>query len=174
MKSFKSRNLYQFSGKNIVLISRRQLLPNGLWKKVEMVSHPGAVCIAPFLNSGKIVLIRQYRPAPATYLYELPAGTLDENEDPLTCARRELKEETGYTAKYWTKKGKIFPLPAYSDEQIIIYKATGLKLEEDQREEDEIIETMPVTLGEVRRLFSRGKIIDAKTICALAFCGVFS
>jgi len=173
MKTFKSRKLYQFTGKNIALISRRQLLPNGLWKKVEMVAHPGAVCIAPFLNSGKIVLIRQYRPAPAAYLYELPAGTLDEREGPLTCARRELREETGYTAKYWTKKGRIFPLPAYSDEEIIIYKATGLRLEQGQREEDEIIETRPMTVAQVRRLFSRGKIIDSKTICALAFCGVF-
>ena len=163
---------YQFTGKNIALISRRQFLPNGDWKNVEMISHPGAVCIVPFLDPNRIVLMRQYRPVLKTYIYELPAGTVDEKENLLVCARRELREETGYIAKRWKRLGKIYPLPAYSNEQILIYKAEMLRLAQTDRDEDEIIEVKPMTLAQVRRLFLAGKIIDAKTICALTFSGI--
>ena len=175
MKSSAARSIqlkYKFTGKNIKLISRRQRLPNGDLKNVEMISHPGAVCVAAFLDPKRIVFLRQYRQVPRSYLYELPAGTLDEKEDFLTCARRELREETGYTAKEWTKVGRTYPLPAYSDEQIIIYKAKNLTLAETDRDADEIIEVLPMSLSQVKKLFSKGKIIDAKTICALTFCGI--
>ena len=108
----KEKILYQFTRKNMVLVARHRRLPNGHPLDLEMITHPGAVCIVPFLNSKQIVLMRQYRAAVDSYLYELPAGTLDDNENPLTCAQRELKEETGYSAKSWKKVGKIFPLPA--------------------------------------------------------------
>ena len=163
---------FKFTGKNMVLIARRQHLPNGNWKKVEMIAHPGAVCIVPFLDSRRLVFMRQYRPAVKSYLYELPAGTLDAKEDYLTCGRRELREETGYTAKQWTRVGKIYPLPAYSDEEIVIYKAKNLRLAETERDEDEIIEVRPMSLAQVKKLFAQGKIIDAKTICALTFCRI--
>ena len=168
----KEKILYQFTRKNMVLVARHRRLPNGHPLDLEMITHPGAVCIVPFLNSKQIVLMRQYRAAVDSYLYELPAGTLDDNENPLTCAQRELKEETGYSAKSWKKVGKIFPLPAYSDEQILIYKAAALKFEQSKLEADEVIEVCPTTLAEIKRLFARGKIIDSKTICALTFCRV--
>ena len=168
----KSQIKYKFTGKNIKLISRRQHLPNGAQKNVEMIAHPGAVCVVPFLSTNRIVFLRQYRQVVQSYLYELPAGTLDEKESYLTCARRELREETGYTAKQWAKAGRIYPLPAYSDETIIIYKAKNLTLEQTERDDDEIIEVRPMTLSQVQGLFLKGKIIDAKTICALTFCGI--
>lgn len=167
-----SKIVYQFKGKDMALRVSRTRLPNNRWIDLQMITHPGAVCIVPFLKSGQIILLRQFRPAINAYHFELPAGTLDEKENPLTCARRELKEETGYTAKRWTRKGRIYPLPAYSDEQIIIYQAEGLTLAQSAPEEYEIIEVLVMTVPQIRSLFSKGKIIDAKTICALTFCGV--
>ena len=163
---------YQFTGKDMTLVTSSQRLPNKRWINLEMITHPGAVCIAPFLSREQIILLWQYRPVFKTYLYELPAGTLDKKEAPLPCARRELLEETGYTAKRWERKGRIYPVPGYSDEEIIIYKAQGLTFRKSEPEADEVIEARPLALGQIRKLFLSGKIIDAKTICALTFCGI--
>ena len=145
-------------------------LPNGRTVHITLINHPGAVIIAPFLNKNTVVMMRQFRPALKKYIYELPAGTLDPNERIATCARRELLEETGLLTKKLTKLGSIYPVPGYSTEIIHIFKAEDLTLTQAQPEEYEVIETMPMTKAKVRELITNGKLMDAKTICALAFC----
>jgi ADP-ribose pyrophosphatase len=146
-------------------------LPNGRTVRITVIHHPGAVIIAPFLNKNTVVMMRQFRPALKKYIYELPAGTLDPNEKTATCAHRELLEETGLLAKKLTKLGSIYPVPGYSTEIIHIFKAEQLTLTEAQPEEYEVIETIPMTKTQVRKLLTEGKLMDAKTICTLAFCG---
>jgi len=116
-------------------------------------------------------MMRQFRPALKKYIYELPAGTLDPGESTARCARRELLEETGYRSKKLTQLGAIYPVPGYSTEVIYIFKAGQLTLTQAQPEEYEVIEIMPMTKQKVRQLFRQGKLMDAKSICTLAFCG---
>jgi len=146
-------------------------LPNGRTIRITFIDHPGAVIIAPFIDKNTVVMMRQFRPALKKYIYELPAGTLDPNESIATCARRELLEETGFKTKKLTKLGSIYPVPGYSTEVIHIFKAEQLTLTQAQPEEYEVIETMPMTKSKVRQLMAQGKLMDAKSICAFAFCG---
>jgi ADP-ribose pyrophosphatase len=160
-----------FKGRLLKVYVKKERLPNGYLATFEMIRHPGASLIVPFLDKNTVILLRQLRPVIDSYIYELPAGTLDKGETPLACARREVVEETGYSAKRFTLLGTIYPVPGYSTEKIFIYKAEGLKLAARIPEADEVIEHKPFTRSQVRRLFKQGKIVDAKTICGLAFCG---
>ena len=160
-----------FKGRLLDLFTRRVLLPNGHATELEIVRHPGAALIIPFLARNKIILLRQLRPVINSYIYELPAGTLDKGESLRGCARREIIEETGYAAKRLTRMGRIFPVPGYSTEEITGFKAEGLKKRKSPAQNDEVIRAFTVTKKEVRRLFEKNRIVDAKTICALAFCG---
>jgi len=162
-----------FMARRVLDIRRNQAvkLPNGHTVRITLINHPGAVIIAPFLNKNTVVMMRQFRPALKKFIYELPAGTLDPNESLSTCAHRELLEETGLLTKKLTKLGSIYPVPGYSTEIIHVFKAEQLTLTQAQPEEYEVIETMPMTKIQVRQLMSQGKLMDAKTICTLAFCG---
>lgn len=160
-----------FRGRLLNVFVQKVKLPHGYVATFEMIKHPGAALIVPFLAKDKIIMLRQLRPVIKSYIYELPAGTLDKNESPLACARREIVEETGYSAKRFTLLGKIFPVPGYSTEKIVIYKAEGLRKGPYRAEEDEVIESRVFTRHEIKSLFRRGRIVDAKTISALAFCG---
>ena len=160
-----------YKGKLLRLFVKKERLPNGYLATFEMIRHPGASLIVPFLAKDRIIMLRQLRPVIRSYIYELPAGTLDKNESPLSCARREIIEETGFSAKKFTLLGRIYPVPGYSTEEISIFKAEGLKEEKKLAEKDEIIKSHIFDKSEVRRIFKAGKIVDAKTICGLAFCG---
>ncbi len=160
-----------FKGKLLKVYVKKERLPNGYMATFEMIRHPGASLIVPFLDKKTVILLRQLRPVIDSYIYEFPAGTLDKGESGLACARREIVEETGYSAKRFTLLGTIYPVPGYSTEKIFIYKAEGLRPAVRIPEEDECIEHKPFTRSQVRRLFRQGKIVDAKTICGLALCG---
>ena len=160
-----------FSGKLLKVYVGKVRLPNGYLATFEMIKHPGAALIIPFLTKNKIIMLRQLRPVIGSYIYELPAGTLDKNESPHSCAKREIIEETGYSAKSLKLLGSIYPVPGYSTERIFIYKATGLKFQQREMEKDEVIESRVYSKTQVRKLFKSGRIVDAKTIAALAFCG---
>ena len=165
------KNKTVFKGRFINLVVKKVRLPNGYVATLETIKHPGAALIVPFVARDKVILLRQYRAVIGSYIYELPAGTLDKNESHLECARREIIEETGLSAKRFTYIGKIFPVPGYSTECIYIYKAEGLRKEEHKAEKDEVIFSRVVTKAGVRRLFRSGRIVDAKTISAFAMCG---
>ena len=161
-----------FKGKLLSVSTKKIKLPNGHISNFEVIEHPGAALVVPFITKNKIALIKQLRPVINSYIYELPAGTLEKGETPLRCAKREIIEETGYSASKLTRLGVIFPVPGYSTEKITVYKAEGLKKHKTRKEIDEIIESCEVTKSQLKTLFRDGKIADAKTICALSYCGL--
>jgi ADP-ribose pyrophosphatase len=142
-------------------------LPNGAVIKLDMIRHPGAAAIVPLTQNQTVIMLKQYRHAVGGTIWEIPAGTLDDKESPLTCAQRELTEETGYTAATWRKLGEITPLPGYSDERIQIFLATDLSISLQDLDPDEVLEVREVAFTEALNMISRGSIQDAKTICGL-------
>jgi ADP-ribose pyrophosphatase len=165
------KNRTVFKGKLIDLVVKKVRLPNGYVATLETIKHRGAALIVPFLSKDRIIMLKQYRPVIESYIYELPAGTIDKKESALQCARREVVEETSYAAKKFTYLGRIFPVPGYSTECIKIYKAQGLRRVEALAEKDEVIQSYIFTRAGIRKLFKSGAIVDAKTIAALAMCG---
>ncbi len=161
----------KYRGRVFSLQTSQCRLPNGIKTQLDLILHPGAALILPVLPSGKIIFIRQYRPAIRRYLLELPAGTLKPGETLLNCARRELIEETGYRAQKWKKLGKIFPVPGYSTEIITLYQAEGLSEARGDQDVDEMISLCPIDRHAIRGLLRKGRVLDAKTICALVLGG---
>ena len=161
-----------FHGKILKLYLDKRRYPNGYVGRLEIVKHPGAALIVPFLDKNTVILIRQYRPVINTYIWELPAGTLGRNEPPLKCAKREIVEEIGYKASKWERLGLIYPAPGYTTEKIIFFKASGLKKVKTETQEDEVITVKKFTKSQIRRLLKSGKIVDSKTISALALANI--
>ncbi len=139
-------------------------LPNGRRAVRDVVEHPGAVAIIPVLEDGRLVLVRQYRYAAGKVLLEIPAGTLDPGEDPLECAVRELREETGYAASSWEGLLSCYMAPGYSSEVIHFYVAEGLAMVGGNPEEDEDISTEILSFDEALSMIEENSIEDAKTI----------
>ena len=160
-----------YKGKLLHVMIGTRTLPNGYRARFEIIRHPGAALVVPFLAKDKVILLKQLRSVINSYIYELPAGTLDRNESPLSCARREIIEETGYSAGKFTRLGEIYPVPGYSTEKIIIFKAEGLRKKQRLPERDEVIEYFIFDRKKIKQLFKSGRIIDAKTICAFTLCG---
>ena len=143
-----------------------------------MVRHPGASAVVPFLSDPtgddpEILLIRQYRYAAERYLYEVPAGRLDPNEDPEHCARRELREETGCEAERVEHLFTMYTTPGFTDERIHLFMAVGLTRGQVAREADEFIEIETMTLSRALSLVEQGEIQDAKTALALLYAAGF-
>ena len=113
VKVHKITELYK--GKIFDVALEEVTLPNGMVKNREVVRHPGAAAMVPILDDGKVALIKQYRHAVGEYLWEIPAGTLEPDEDPIACAHRELVEETGYEANRLEELAQILPAPGYTD-----------------------------------------------------------
>ena len=133
----------------------------------EIVIHPGAVVVIPFVAADEILLIRVYRYAVGQYLMELPAGTLEKSEDPINCAGRELAEETGYTAGRLKSIGNFFTSPGILSEKMFAYAAYDLEKGEQNLDEGEEIEVETVKFDEALRMIQGGQIHDGKTIAAL-------
>lgn len=140
---------------------------NGASHQRHTIVHPGAVAILPFDQRGRLMLIRQFRPAVREWLLEIPAGTLERGESPRNCAKRELIEETGFAARKWRKLGCIYTAPGYCTERIHLYEARDLRPASAQQDKDEIIELATMSLAHVRRAVRSGEICDAKTLAAL-------
>lgn len=164
-RTISSRLLHE--GRHFSFLRDEVELPNGLKTYRDIVRHPGAVAIVPVLPDGRIVLVRQYRYAAGKPLLEIPAGTLEEGENPLECARRELIEETGYEASELTAILSCYMAPGYSDEVIHFYEARGLREVGMSPEEDESIEVEVSELGEIIRMIEENIIEDAKTIIGI-------
>lgn len=142
-------------------------LPDGAQATREHVAHPGAVAIIGILDSGDLVFERQYRYPLAREFYELPAGKIDPGEPPLETARRELREETGYSAREWHHLGVIHPVISYSNERIEIFLARGLEFRGASLDDEEFLEVFPLSLDTAMRWVRDGHITDAKTISCL-------
>lgn len=139
----------------------------GTERKLDIVAHPGSFAIAPLPAPDRLVLVRQYRHAAGTALWEIPAGTAEEAEDCEDGARRELREETGYTADSLQLLCSVYPTPGYCTERVHIYAARGLHAGPQQLEEDERIELREVSFAEAWAMQASGEIVDMKTLLAL-------
>ena len=158
-----------YEGNFFKLVNVDVTLPNGKVGNRDMIKHPGACAIIPFIDNDTIILIEQFRKAINSSLLEIPAGKLEKGEDIAVCAARELEEETGYIADTIDYLGKIALAPGYCDEYIHIYKATGLTLKEKHCDDDEFTIVKEFKLSDVKSMVKNGEIVDSKTICALAY-----
>jgi len=158
-----------FRGKVLHLDIDNVELPNGKLAEREIVRHPGAVAILAVTTDKKVILIRQFRRAVNRITIEIPAGKLEKNEDPLDCAFRELKEETGYIATSMKKISQIYTSPGFANEIIHIYKAEGLQKGVSNPDDDEFVEMIELSLAEIDELIIRGEIMDSKTLIALYY-----
>lgn len=142
-------------------------LPNGVTMDMEIIRHPGAAAIVPVMDDHTVLLLKQYRYAVGGFIWEIPAGTLEPGEDARGCAERELTEETGYAARHFERLAQITPLPAYSDERIDLFLATGLTKAAQKLDEDELLSVHRVELRQAVNMIAEGEIQDAKTIAGL-------
>jgi len=159
-----------YRGRRLTVEKREVTLPGGQ-KKERLIIHPGgAVAILP-VEGDDCYLIKQYRFAIDDYIFEAPAGTIDEGEEPHETAYRELIEETGMKAATFVPKGWIYPSPGYTDERIWLYLAEGLSPCSDYgMDDDEVIEVVRVPITELKAMIEDGRIVDAKTICLACRC----
>jgi ADP-ribose pyrophosphatase len=143
------------------------VLPNGARRRMAVLRHPGAAAVLAFLDRDTVLLLRQYRHAVGTTLWEVPAGKLDPGEDPVDCAARELREETGYAAARVEPMGRIHTAPGFTDEVIHLFAAHGLTAGDTRLEAGEIIETVALKFEQALTMIDRNEITDGKTVCAL-------
>ena len=143
-------------------------LPNGKDAVREWIMHPGAAAVLPILPNGDVILVRQYRYPIGAVTLEVPAGKLDaDGEDPLHCARRELSEETGYTAKTYEKLTTIATTVGFSNEYIHLYAARGLSSGMQHTDADEFVNVAQMPFSRALEMIKKGEIIDSKTIISL-------
>lgn len=167
-----------YTGKIISLDVDTVRFPNGSTGELEMIRHPGASAVVPFLSDPtgedpQLLLLKQYRYAAGQYLYEIPAGRLEPGEDPKDCAIRELREETGCTAHNMDFLITTYTTPGFTDERIHLYMATGLERGETAHEADEFMTVETVTLSHALQLIRDGSIPDGKTALALLYVAGF-
>lgn len=161
-----SETLYQ--GNFLCLKRDTVRLPDGAVTTREYVKHPGAVVVIPLLDDGRVLLERQFRYPVGQVMIELPAGKLDAGEDPLDCARRELLEETGYSARQWARAGAMHLAIGYSDEILHIYFARDLSAGERQLDEGEFLDVIAMPVDAFIDACRTGLVTDAKSLsCAL-------
>lgn len=161
-KQLDSKTIYE--GKVITLTVQTVELPNGKQAEREVVLHPGAVTVLALTEDEKILLVNQFRKAPNRLMVETPAGKLEPGEDPLTSAKRELEEETGYRAAEWKHLSSFYTSPGFADELMHAYVATGLTLAEQNLDDDEFIEVIHASAEEAEEMILDGRIADAKTV----------
>ena len=159
-----------FRGRRLWIEQRDVSLPNGLIRQKVIVHPSNAVAVLP-IERKNCKLIRQYRYAIDDYIFEAPAGALEEGEDPQDAAGRELIEETGFAARTIEPKGFIITTPGYTDEKIYLYEAHDLSPSRRyEKDEDEIIEVRDIPVKDLNGMIRDGTIVDAKTICLIHRC----
>jgi ADP-ribose pyrophosphatase len=176
MPKLSSRRVY--SGRIINLDIDTVRFPNGSVGELEMIRHPGAAAVVPFLSDPagedpQILLLKQYRYAAEEFLYEIPAGRLDPEEDPFACAQRELIEETGCEAERIEHLYTFYTTPGFTDEKIHAFMAVGLRQGESRHETDEFITVETMTLSHALGLIEKGEIKDAKTALVILYAAGF-
>lgn len=143
------------------------LLPDGRQAEREYIIHPGAVMVVALLDDGQVVLERQFRHPMQKVMIEFPAGKLDAGEAVLDCARRELLEETGYTAREWARAGVMHPVISYSTEFIEVWFARGLTPGERQLDAGEFLDVFSASPEQLLAWCADGSVTDAKTLSGM-------
>jgi ADP-ribose pyrophosphatase len=157
----------EYRGDRLHVRRERHALPDGRGVSVDAVRVPPVAYVLPLLDAGRVVLLRQYRPIVGAELWELPAGTIEVDESPETCARRELREEAGYEAGRLEPLGEALADPGLTDERIFLFVARDLRPVPRALDADEHIQVVPVPLAEAYRMVDAGAILDAGTLIAL-------
>jgi ADP-ribose pyrophosphatase len=159
-----------FDGKVFDVDRDRVRMPNGREVTVDVIRHPPSAVIVPMPEPGRVILIRQYRYAINQWLWECPAGSVDEGETPELAAKRECHEEIGQVPDTVVRLGAMFPTPGYCDEEMFFFRVSGLSVPEHEAEqdEDEDIEVREFSLKDAREMIRRGEITDMKTVIALS------
>lgn len=168
----------KYSGRILDLDLDTVGFPDGSVGHLEMIRHPGASAVIPFLDppgsaDPRILMLRQFRHAADGYLWEIPAGRLEPGEPPETCARRELREEAGMTAGTLLPLISILTTPGFTDELIHLFSAHNLSPVPTAREADEFMEVHEIRWAKVGRMIRQGEIRDSKTLTALMFVQCF-
>ena len=156
-----------YRGKAFVIEAVDVQLPDGRKTKYDLVKHPGAVTIVPLDADHKLHFVRQYRLGAEGLLLELPAGTLGKDEDPLECAKREIREEVGMRAEKWIKLGDFFLAPGYSSEHMTIFLALDLHPDPMKRDDDEFLAVETIPVETVLEMVKTNQINDGKSLAAL-------
>jgi ADP-ribose pyrophosphatase len=167
-----------YTGRIISLDRDTVRFPDGSVGQMEMIRHPGASAVVPFLSDPKgqdpqILLLRQYRYAAEQYLYEIPAGRLEPGEPPRECAIRELREETGCAAREIEFLFTMYTTPGFTDERIHVFMAVGLEQGQVAHEPDEFLTLETMTLSRALQLIQEGAVKDAKTALGILFAAGF-
>jgi len=159
-----------FDGKVFDIDRDKVRMPNGRTVTVDVVRHPKSVVLIPVPEPGHVILIRQYRYAVNAFLWELPAGSVDEGESPEQAARRECHEEIGKVPATVVRMAAMLPTPGYCDEEMVFFRVSSLEepAEAAALDEDEDIEARTFELREAREMIRRGEIVDMKTVAGLA------
>lgn len=160
-----SKKIYE--GKIINLRVDTVALPDGRTGTREVVEYAGAVAVVPVNQKGELLLVRQYRHAVGKTLLEIPAGKLEPGEGPAVGARRELLEETGCEAGQLTRLISFYSTPGFTTEELHLFLATGLKLKEQDLDEDEFIDVVPVPFARALEMIWSGEICDAKSVAGI-------
>jgi ADP-ribose pyrophosphatase len=161
-----------YDGRIFSVVVERVTLPRGHVMNAEIVRHPPSVVIIPITAAGEIILVRQYRHAIGRWVWELPAGSMDPGEQPDAAAIRECHEEINLVPGRVERLGAFFPTPGYCDEEMIVFKATGLRAPRDgedaHADEDEDLEPKAFGTADLRRMIEIGEIVDLKTVAGLS------
>lgn len=161
-----------FKGRVFAVEVERRRFPNGQEHEVAIVRHNPSVVIVPIQDDGRVVLIRQYRASIDRMMWEVPAGRVDDGEQPDAAAARECEEEIGLVPGSIERIRGLYPTPGFCDEELIFYKVRNLRKpapdSPHKPDADEDIETMAVTIEEARAMVERGEIIDLKTAYGLS------
>ena len=159
-----------YTGRIFDVTVDRVRLPHGREADLEIVRHEGSVVLIPIASDGRVLLVRQYRHAVGRFLWELPAGSVDEGETPEQAAHRECHEETGKVPATIVRMAAMFPTPGYCDEEMVFFRLSSLEepTEAAALDEDEDIEARTFELHEAREMIRRGEIVDMKTVAGLA------
>ena len=167
LKRFSRKRIYKGYCFDVVRDAVRW--PNGLKLDRDLIIHAGVSVMIPVVDKEHIILIRQFRYGAGKALWEIPAGTIHENETPLACAKREMEEEIGYQAKRWKKITAVYPSPGFNTEVIHCYAAYGLLKTKTNREEDEILSPRVFSFAKLRKMICQKEIQDAKSLIPLFY-----